>query len=45
MAGSFVNWRTDRGLWMLGALFFLIFGAFYCVGTYHQVADWIAGRA
>lgn len=45
MAGSFTEWRTERGLWMLGALFLVIFSGFYCVVTYHQIADWIAGRA
>ena len=45
MSGSFDNWRTERGLWMLGLLFLLIFGGFYVIITYHQVAGWIAGRA
>ena len=45
MSGSFDNWRTERGLWMLGLLFLLIFGGFYVIITYHQFADWIAGRA
>ena len=45
MSGSFGAWRTERGLWMLGALFLLIFGGFSVLITYHQIADWIAGRA
>ena len=45
MSGSFSEWRTERGLWMLGALFLIIFGFFYAVITYNQAADWIAGRA
>lgn len=45
MTGSFDNWRTERGLWMLGALFLLIFGGFYLMLTYFQIADWWVGRA
>ncbi len=44
MSGSFREWRTERGLWMLGALFLIIFGVFYAVITYNQVTDWVAGR-
>ena len=45
MTGSFGNWRTERGLWMLGALFLLIFGGFYVIFAYFQIADWWGGRA
>ena len=45
MSGSFGKWRTERGLWMLGALFLLFFGGFSLLITYHQIADWFAGRA
>ena len=45
MSGSFNDWRTERGLWMLGALFLFIFGGFYVIAVYHQFADWFAGRA
>ena len=31
MSGSFDNWRTERGLWMLAALFLLIFGGFFAL--------------
>ena len=44
MSGSFTEWRTERGLWMLGALFLLIFGGVSLLITY-QIADWFAGRA
>jgi hypothetical protein len=30
---------------MLGGLFLLIFGGFYAIITYHQIADWWVGRA
>lgn len=45
MSGSFGEWRSERGLWMLGALFLIIFGGLSFLITYHQIADWIAGRA
>lgn len=45
MSGSFAKWRTERGLWMLGALYLIVFGGFSAVITYYQVADWIAGLA
>ncbi|MEM6689730.1 MAG: hypothetical protein AAF664_09910 [Planctomycetota bacterium] len=45
MSGCFAEWRTERGLWMLGALFLLVFGGFSLLITYHQIADWFAGRA
>ena len=45
MSGAFEDWRTEHGLWMLGTLFLLIFGGFYAIITYHQIADWLVGRA
>lgn len=45
MSGSFNDWRKERGLWMLSALFLIIFGGFYAVVSYHQISDWLAGRA
>ncbi len=45
MGGSFSEWRTERGLWMLGALFLTIFGAIHVLLLYHATIDWIAGRA
>ena len=45
MTGCFDNWRTERGLWMLGALFLLMFGGFYVIFACFQILDWQAGRA
>ena len=44
MSGSFGNWRTEGGLWMLAALFLLIFGGFFAMFIYHQILDWWVGR-
>jgi hypothetical protein len=44
MGRSFTDWRSEHGLWMLGALFFLIFGGLFATFTFFQIADWVAGR-
>jgi hypothetical protein len=45
MGGSFTEWRKDLGLWMLGALFLLIFGSSYITCSFFQIADVVRGRA
>ena len=44
MGGSFDDYRTEKGIWMLGALFFTLFGALYAFLIVASVADMIAGR-
>lgn len=44
MGGSFSKWRTEPGLWMLGALFLTSFGSLHVLFVYHSVMDAIAGR-
>lgn len=44
MGGSFSKWRTEHGLWMLGALFLISCGSLLVLFVYHSVMDAIAGR-
>lgn len=43
--GALASWRSERGLWMLAGLSFVIFGSFYVIVLYFQVADVVLGRA
>lgn len=45
MGGSFYNWRSERGLWMLAALFLTAFGIGYAFVMYDQIAGLVFGRA
>jgi len=42
--GTFRSWRTERGLWMLSALFLLISAGLYGIFAYHHVADFLRDR-
>ena len=42
--GSLDSYREQRGLWMLAALWFVIFVSFYALVTYETVLDAVAGR-
>ena len=42
--GSLRSWRTERGLWMLSALFLVLNGVIYCVIEYGQLRDLFDGR-
>lgn len=39
------NWRTERGLWMLAGLFWLIYGGIHGLFVVYEVFDAIQGRA
>lgn len=43
-AGSLRGWKTEPGLWMLGALFGASFGMFQVAFVYFSVVDFFAGR-
>lgn len=45
MGRSFSTWRTERGLWMLSALFLTMFGPIHVLLIYHSVLDAVAGGA
>jgi hypothetical protein len=42
-AGTLVQWRTDRGLWMVAGLFLAIFSAIYGMFLFGQFRDMVAG--
>jgi len=44
MGGSFTEYRTEHGIWMLGSLFFAFFATFYIAFVYFSLVDWLAGR-
>jgi hypothetical protein len=43
-AGVFRQWRTDPGLWMLAALFLLLFGSCYGIMLYGELHDLWQGK-
>ncbi|HEV8004207.1 MAG TPA: hypothetical protein VGP63_30360 [Planctomycetaceae bacterium] len=43
MGGSLVQWRTERGLWMLAGLFFVVWSAIYGLCLYGEIHDIVAG--
>lgn len=45
MGGSMGEYRTEKGIWMLAALFLAIFGALYATFLFYGVVDQLAGRA
>ncbi|MEM8667719.1 MAG: hypothetical protein AAGG48_09405 [Planctomycetota bacterium] len=44
MGGSFTEYRTEHGIWMLGSLFLAVFAAIYAAFVFFTAVDWIAGR-
>ncbi len=42
-AGSLVQWRTDRGLWMLAGFFLVVWSAIYGLCLYGEIRDIVAG--
>ncbi len=43
MGGSFLHWRSERGLWILAGLFLLCNAAFYGLFAYGQLRDFVHG--
>lgn len=44
MAGSFDDWRTDKGLWMLATLFMTLTVLMSLTFTYFSIMDGLAGK-
>ena len=45
LAATFTNWKTERGLWMLAVLYFLIKGPIYAFFVIDQVQRLVDGKA
>jgi hypothetical protein len=43
IGASLVQWRTDRGLWMLAGFLLVFWSALYCLCLYGEVRDIVAG--
>jgi len=44
IASSLSSWRTERGLWMLGGLFLLLFGGAYLLLLEFSIRQALVGR-
>lgn len=44
LVGSLREWKTEPGLWMLSALFGVLFGSLFLAFVYFSIVDFLAGR-